>query len=603
MTSVLTDKVKEDYVNAHVDYPDIWENGLEAYPFARTRIVPIIYEIPDGAKVLDVGCNSGEFIKYLKEKKGCDVYGVDISQKVVDICKSKGLDAQVVDADNLPFSDATFDVVTLMEVLEHFHEPVKYLKEIRRVLKPTGYLLGTCPHANLERYIWDDKRLHQQYYTEKGLRADLDQAFEVTHLQILSGAQFNLGFINSFVANLPCEILFKSGSKDIAPWEEQMKKGTSLRVWMGWTQLSGDVYYRMRGYADKMRDIGLDIAYEHFEYDGMEQQKDWQRRIRNKIVLNELDKLLKVADLSIWQLVGNRDCLAFLRCAKDVVKKPIITEIDDWIFDLPAYNIAANPYKPNSEPEWVCAQQLKLSDAFIASTNFIKDKLIESFPDRPVYVIPNSIDFNIWDNLKPTQRDEVKKADGKIRIGYTGCGNHDGDMDIVKRPILKLLEEFPNLEFVSSHVFPSWKDFPEDRFINSNRWVTINHYPNEVAGWYMDIGIAPLRDNNFNRAKSNLRWLEFSALHLPTVASRVRPFKESIREGVDGILCSSELEWYEALKILIVDVQKRKALGETAYARVKKDFNMDTVAKQYAETLERIKAWNDQILTQKLAAS
>lgn len=598
-TMTTATKPKEEFVNDHVDYPDIWPRGLEEYPFARSRIVPIIYEIPDGAKVLDVGCNSGEFIKYLRDKKGCDVTGADISAKVVDICKEKGLNAVLCDADKLPFPDGTFDVVTLMEVLEHFHEPVPYLKEIRRVLKPSGFLLGTCPHANLERYIWDDHRLHQQYYDEAGIRKDLGQAFEVSHLQILKGAQFNLGFANSFLAREPAEILFKCGGHGTEPWEEQMRKGTALRVWMGWTQLSGDVYYRMRGYADRMRDMGIEVAYEDFSYDGTESQKDWQNRIRNRMVLDTLDHILKVADMSVWQLVGNRECLAFLRCAKDVIKRPIITEIDDWIFDLPAYNIAANPYNPNSEPEWVCAKQLELSDAFICSTSFIREKLLESFPKTPVYVIPNGIDFAIWDKVEPVVRPEVSKAEGKIRIGYTGCGNHDGDMDIVKRPIMKLCEEFPNLEFVSSHVFPSWTDFPKDRFIDSRRWVTINKYPQEVAGWGMDIGIAPLRDNNFNRAKSNLRWLEFSALKIPTVASRVRPFKESVTEGVDGLLCSSEKEWYDALKSLIVDESRRRALGETAYGVVKARFNMDEIAKDYAKTLQEIKLCSEANLKQK----
>lgn len=583
---------KEAFIKDHESYPDVFPDGLDAYPFAEARIAPIIYEIPDGAKVLDVGCNSGEFMKRLEEKRGCDVYGVDISQNVVDLAKAKGLkNVQVVDADTLPFPDATFDVVTLMEVLMFFNDPVKYLKEIRRVLKPSGFLLGTVPHKNLERLLWDDKRKHQTYYTEDGLLSDLNQAFEKSHLSVLKGGQFSMGLASSLLATEPAEILFKSGAIGTEPWEEQMRKSTAIRVWMGFTQLAGDVYFRLRGYADKMRKMGLEIAYEDFNYDGSESQNTWQTRIKQRIVLDTLERILKVADFSIWQLVGNRMCLAFLQCAKDLIKKPIVTEIDDWVWDLPAYNIAAHPYHPNSEPEWVCSEQLKLSDAFIVSTSFIQERVKEMFPDKPVYLITNSLDFDIWDNLKPVEIDpKYKKQEGKIRIGYTGCGNHDGDMEIVKRPILKILEEYPEVEFLTSHPFPSWEDMRDHpQFIVLNRWVQIDRFPHEMAGWGLDIGIAPLRDNNFNRGKSNLRWIEFSAAKIPTVMSRVRPFSECIVDGVDGLLCRSETEWYQAIKSLVIDAQKRKCLGENAYERVKRDYNMDVIAKQYADVLKEIK--------------
>ena len=65
-----------------------------------------------------------------------------------------------------------------------------------------------------------------------------------------------------------------------------------------------------------------------------------------------------------------------------------------------------------------------------------------------------------------------------------------------------------------------------------------------------DIGVAPLIDNEFNRCKSNLRWLEWSALGVPTVASRVVPF-QCIRPNIDGYLAKNEKEWYTNLRALI----------------------------------------------------
>jgi glycosyltransferase involved in cell wall biosynthesis len=271
-----------------------------------------------------------------------------------------------------------------------------------------------------------------------------------------------------------------------------------------------------------------------------------------------------------------------------VIKKPIITEIDDMLFDVPSYNVASNPYKPNSDAEWCAYEQIKLSDYIICSTQYIADQIMDMFGEKKIYIVPNSIDFKIYDNLKPIHDEKNKKGEGVVRIGYTGCGNHDSDVKILKNVVWKLLDEFKNVEFYFVHPFKSL-DIKHERFIVTGQWVSMDMYPHYLSGYDFDIGIAPLVDNNFNRSKSNLRWLEYSAIKVPTVASSVYPFKNSIKHGSDGVLCKSELDWYEALKSLIVDKGKRIDMGIQAYTRVKKDFNMDTVSKQYAEILQSIK--------------
>ena len=138
--------------------------------------------------------------------------------------------------------------------------------------------------------------------------------------------------------------------------------------------------------------------------------------------------------------------------------------------------------------------------------------------------------------------------------------------------------------------YPSTDQITHSRYIRIDKWVSMKVYPQHYANWESDIAIAPLRDNHFNRAKSNLRWLESSALKLPMVASKIYPFEHSIKNGKTGILVSnSEQEWYDALKSLILDASKRKTIGETAYNEVKKNYSMDNVAKTYLSILKTIK--------------
>jgi glycosyltransferase involved in cell wall biosynthesis len=394
------------------------------------------------------------------------------------------------------------------------------------------------------------------------------------------------------LADEPCELLFKAGGESCEPWESLLKKTNDLRVWWGFTQLSGVVYYRMRGYAEKMDAHGVESGFEAFAYDGSESQMKWQSRIKASFMQNELESILRVADMSIWQVMSTRWGISFLVCAKDVLKKPIITEVDDWLFDLPSYNVASNPFKPNSDMEWIAFKQLEISDAIICSTEYIKEHLKAFFPNKPIYVVRNSIDFDLWEKTDIEDINRYPKDDGIIRIGYTGCGNHNGDLELIRRPLRKIVEKYPQVEFMCYQEFEALKGLPRAKY--TNKWITIDEYPDEIRRWNLDIGIAPLRDNDFNRSKSNLRWLEYSAMKIPTIASNVYPFSTSISNSNNGLVVkNSDLDWYEALENLVLNKERRLKIGEKAYQRVKRKYDMNKVTGEYASILREIKEWTD----------
>lgn len=631
----MNEQEKKDWIDEYRQYPDTHPGGFSS--FHESRTLPIAYEIPMGSRVLDIGCNSGEFMKLLQEKRECIVDGVDVSEIAIEKAKAKvGANfVHLCDAEHLPFQNETFDVVVLMEVLSHLVDPEATLKEIRRVLKPSGVLMGSVPHANLEKFIWDDQRKHRRYYDEPQLRDELEKEFPFTYVRTLTGAQFAVSMVNSFIAEKPAEMLFKCGNKSATDWEADQKADPKMRVWFGPTQLAGTVYYRMLGFAEKMDTLGLiQAAYERSAWNQIDDRTaSWQKRIRNKVVLNQLENILRVAHASVWQIVLNRDVLAFLRCAKDISnnvwykatgeRKSFITEIDDNIFDIPSGNIAAHPYQPNSEAEWVAQKQIEMSDALVCSTQFLLDKMKGMFPDKPAYLVPNSLDFDIWDKVTfedgglPKKRrmqirylafyllESFKKREFKfaftqfknwckkpVRIGYTGCSNHRRDLEIIREPMSAILKEFPNVQFFMTPqpepggFFTGWPGVFNMGFVA--KWVMINEYPKFLKSWDLDIGVAPLQDNDFNRAKSNLRFLEYGALKLPTVASKVYPFKYSITHGHDGFICNTSSQWYESLRTLIIDAEKRKEIGENAYRTVKTKYNMETTSRKYAEVLQTI---------------
>jgi len=598
MNIIDAETTKEQITKEYESYPSTMSD-LQDKPYYQSRLAPIFYEIRPGSKVLDVGCNDGVFGAVLKDRLKCDVTGVDLSDVALELAKKRGLNVLKADAENLPFEDHSFDVVCCMEVLSHLFDPEKALKEMRRVLKKNGILLGSCPHKTLETYAWEDKRMHRRYFDVNELHELLGKHFEKSWIRTLTGGQFALSLAQSFLADEPAEMLFKSGADSTMDWDQALKDRSILRCWFGASQTPGTVYYRMSGFADKMQEMGAQVHYNPYDENSFNSPGDWcqkiaylksENRVINAHIVHELEALLKAADMSVFQIMPTRDMVLVLTTArKGVIKKPMWVEIDDWIFDVPSYNLASTPYHPNSEMESVAYDQIKLSDGIIVSTEYLKEKFSQIFPEKRIYVVRNCIDFKKWDAVeRPHALHEANPE--LVRIGYTGCGNHSGDLELIKEPIRALLEEFENLEFVCLE-FESLKGIKNPRFKPVDKWVGISAFPQIAASWEMDIGIAPLRDHELNRAKSNLRWLEYSALKVPTIASRVYPFEKSISHKTNGILVgNSKREWYDAMKALIVEKGERARLGANAYAKIKKDYNMDEVAKSYLSILKQIKS-------------
>ena len=101
-----------------------------------------------GARVLDVGCGAGNSYARPMAERVASYTGVDASAAAVELARSAGLDATVVeDAASLPFSDDEFDLAICIEVFEHLFEPHRAAAEIWRVLRPGGKLVASTPNS------------------------------------------------------------------------------------------------------------------------------------------------------------------------------------------------------------------------------------------------------------------------------------------------------------------------------------------------------------------------------------------------------------------------------------------------------------------------
>ena len=91
--------------------------------------------ITENTRVLDVGCDDGSLMEFLKKEKKVDIRGIEISKKKVQTCISKGLTVIEGDAefDLKQFPDKSFDYVVLGQTLQAFINPEIVIKELLRV--------------------------------------------------------------------------------------------------------------------------------------------------------------------------------------------------------------------------------------------------------------------------------------------------------------------------------------------------------------------------------------------------------------------------------------------------------------------------------------
>ena len=156
------------------------EAGLEARREAQTRY----RQGPDGfdtafaavveahpRRVLEVGCGMGQFSERMARETSAEVVATDLSQRMVEIAASRGLDARLADVQALPFEDGEFDCAVANAMLYHVADLERSLAELHRVLEPGGRLVATTIGVDHMLELWQLVGYHvpeRQFSRETG---------------------------------------------------------------------------------------------------------------------------------------------------------------------------------------------------------------------------------------------------------------------------------------------------------------------------------------------------------------------------------------------------------------------------------------------------
>ena len=183
--------------------------------------------------------------------------------------------------------------------------------------------------------------------------------------------------------------------------------------------------------------------------------------------------------------------------------------------------------------------------------------------NRKVTMLPNCIDFDLWTHMFT---DWERKPGSPVRIGWHGGDNHFHDIDSIAEP----LRDFVNSHDVKLILFGGNYRGPlkgiDSSKVEDHGWVSVDAFPWKLKALGIDIGLVPLADPSipfmqFNRFKSEIKYLEYSALRTPTlVQAGVDPYA-ACQDGDNALTYSTPDEFTEKLGQLVGDADLRLRLG------------------------------------------
>jgi glycosyltransferase involved in cell wall biosynthesis len=366
---------------------------------------------------------------------------------------------------------------------------------------------------------------------------------------------------------------------------------TPYRIATG--EMGGVGYYRCYGPAKALRKKGIKVDVFGYEMSYM---------ISKDNPFESLKRIFKGYDLVVTKQIDTENGGRFIGACKEA-GVPLVMDLDDLISEVdednPAHELG---YGKDGEKRARALSALSMCDALFASSEPLAKEYTKVMKeaygkDMPTYVLPNCCDPDIWKRIK-------REDDKWIIVGWQGSITHDSDLRIVLPVMKKLLLKYDNLIFsltggVRQETYD--KDFVENfgqellkRVVINKGTQTFNSFPSYLASHQWDIGICPLKDTKFTRAKSHIKWLENSLVRVPTIASKVYPYCESVKgiktieDNKTGLLVSTEEEWENALTSLIEDKQKRFYLARDSHNFVKENWTYDKNIHLWIEALESV---------------
>jgi len=160
---------------------------------------------------------------------------------------------------------------------------------------------------------------------------------------------------------------------------------------------------------------------------------------------------------------------------------------------------------------------------------------------------------------------------------FSSSASHTDGLKMLVPVIDRFLTEHQDAIFYHYWSMPPFfAGKPYKKRIKTMKWARPEKYADYIRSLSPDVCLAPLTDVLFNRAKSNLRLLEYwTSGKNAVIASPVEPYRDTIINGKNGLLAKSSDDWYGALEKLYKNPSLRRKIGKNGYKTVTKKYSLE----------------------------
>jgi len=252
--------------------------------------------------------------------------------------------------------------------------------------------------------------------------------------------------------------------------------------------------------------------------------------------------------------------------------KRIIYDLDDAIYmGIPS---SANRFLRRLKCPSKISMILKVSSFVITCNNYLADYARKY--NKNVIAIHTSVDT---EEFKPGAREERQD----ITIGWIGSHSTACYLERLKGVFLKLGSKYKfNLKIVGAG----------DRNIKIDGVNVMNmewNLKDDIRQFQsLDIGIYPLPEDEWIRGKTGFKAIQYMSVGVPCVASDVGANRSIVKDGINGYLAKTDVEWVEKLSMLVNSPELRQRIGSAGRITAEKEFSVKANAPKYLEIIKGI---------------
>ena len=316
--------------------------------------------------------------------------------------------------------------------------------------------------------------------------------------------------------------------------------------------------FRVRQYQPLLGDVGISVDEMALATSAYPPARQWQRPIWAAARLTELAAAAARSrryDLTWLQ----REMLSTRATLEGWTGRPRMFDVDDSIHLLGDGRFAAA----------IAAR----CDLVIAGNAWLADWY--SNANSRVEILPTPVDASRY-------RPAARTGDGPVVVGWIGTGANLPFLEAIEAGLAAALERNPALRLaVVSNIAPSFRSIAADRW-SFRPWSEAREIVDIQS---FDIGLMPLRDDDWARGKCSFKMIQYMACGLPVVVSPVGMNREVMARGEVGFGADSVDDWADALSTLAADAGMRGRMGATGRGVVERDYSVEALAPRLAKLI------------------